>query len=296
VPAPSFVVAGTQKAATTWLYECLNEHGEVHVPAIKELHFFCDIKHCPKSRYGKGMDWYLGQFEAGAECTARGELSIDYMFYPEIARKLHAINPEMKILFILRDPIDRAYSAYWMHRRNHVDYPPFSDFLRRDSDIMARGLYYDQIQEFRKVFSDEQILTLVYEDIAKDPYAFTAKVFEFLGVEPSFRPKSALQLIAETKQLNPYLRLFVYRYAARILRFPPALWTWRLVKRVTGVKRSPSGAESGPKYPKMPEADKARLAEMFNDENEKLFDLIGRRIPEWQGSQKILRDNGNRSA
>lgn len=284
MPAPSFVVAGTQKAATTWLYECLNEHKEVHVPTIKELHYFCDLKYCPKSRHAKGLDWYLSQFEAGAPCTARGEFSIDYMFYPEIAEKLHEINPKMKILFILRDPVDRAYSAYWMHRRNHVDYPPFSDFVRRDNDLIERGFYYDQIQEFRKFFADNQMLTLVYEDIAKDPYAFTSQVFDFLGVDSSFRPKSALQVIAETKQFNPYLRVIVYRYAARILRFPPALWMWRMVKRVTGLKRRPSRAGFEPKYSKISEADRVRLIEMFKDENEKLFELIGRRISEWKGS------------
>lgn len=281
MPAPSFVVAGTQKAATTWLYECVNEHPQAHVSTIKEIHFFCDDSHCGKSRRAKGLDWYLSQFEAGPQCTARGEFSIDYMFYPEIAGKLHDLNPQMKIVFILREPMDRAYSAYWMHRRNHADYPPFSDFVQRENELVARGLYHDQIQNFRTYFSDDQMLILIYEDIAKDPYAFTSRVFEFLGIDPAVRPQSAVQLIAETKKLNPYLSTALYRYASRILRFAPALWTWRAVKRLTGLKRRPAGASGESKYPKMPDADRAHLAEIYREENERLFDLIGRRVEEW---------------
>jgi hypothetical protein len=280
VPAPSFVVAGTQKAATTWLYECLNEHPAVHVSSIKELHYFCDPSSCPKSRQAKGLEWYRDQFEGPPQYTTWGELSIDYMFYPEIAQKLYDINPEMKILFILRDPVERAYSAYWMHRRNHLDYPPFSDFVDREYDLVARGFYHDQIQKYREVFPDNQILMLIYEDIAKDPHAFTSRVFNFLGVDGDFNAKSALQLIAETKQLNPYLSRGLYRYAARVLRFPPALWIWRLFKRLTGIKRRRAGADS--KYPKMPNADRDRLAETYHDSNEKLFELLGRRISEWR--------------
>ncbi len=282
MPAPSFVVAGTQKAATTWLYECVNEHPAAHVSTIKEVHFFCDPARCDKSRRAQGLEWYLGQFESEPQCTTRGEFSIDYMFYPEIAGKLHELNPDMKIIFILRDPMDRAYSAYWMHRRNHLDYPPFSNFIGRDDDLVARGLYYDQIQNFRKFFSDDQMLILIYEDIAKDPYAFTSRVFEFLGIDQDFRPKSAVQLIAETKQLNPYLSKILYRYAARILRFPSALWMWRLVKRLTGVKRRRLGGDAKPKYPQLSDADRQCLAGIYRAENEKLFDLIGRRVVEWR--------------
>ena len=280
--APSFVVAGTQKAATTWLYECVNEHPQGHVSPIKELHYFCNPTHCDKSRAGKGLEWYLSQFEAASQCLVRGEFSIDYMFYPEIAAKLHDLNPEMKILFILRDPADRAHSAYWMHRRNHVDYPPLSEFIRRDDDIVSRGLYHDQIQNFRTHFSDDQILILIYEDIAKDPFAFVSKVFAFLGVDPEFRPKSASQLIAETKHLNPLLSKVLYRYAVRILRFPPALWTWRMVKGLTGIKARAAGSQQKSKYPDMSESDRSRLADIFEDENNKLYELIGRRITEWQ--------------
>jgi len=281
MPAPNFVVAGTQKAATTWLYECLNEHKDVHVSSIKELHFFCDPSNCGKSRQEMGIDWYLSQFETGVPCLARGECSIDYMFYPEIAGKLFRLNPQMKILFILRNPIDRSYSAYWMRRRNHVNYPPFSEFIKKEDELLARGLYFQQIQEFRKFFADEQILTLIYEDISKDPYAFVSQVFDFLDVNSKFRPNSATQMIAETKQLNPYLGLLLYRFAAGILRYPPVLWSWRHFKRLTGVKRSQLSRSSGQKYSSMGEADRIRLADIFVDENEELFELIGRRIVEW---------------
>jgi hypothetical protein len=282
MPVPSFVVAGTQKAATTWLYECMNEHPNVYVPTTKELHFFCEQRLCDKSRSGLGMDWYLNQFNCEQPYQATGEFSIDYMYYPDIASKLQTINPSMKVIFILRDPVDRAYSAYWMRRRNRRDCPPFSHYVHEDSEYVSRGFYCRQIERYRAFFPDDQLKILVYEDIAKDPYAFLSNVFRFIGVDPDFRPPSGAQLIAETKQISPLVSMLFYRHASRLLRFPPALWTWRAVKRLTGIKRQHSDSKATSKYLPIPEGDRRRLEVIYRDENELLFALLNRRVAEWQ--------------
>lgn len=282
----NFVVAGTQKSATTWLYECLNEHPQVCVPRIKELHFFCPEGRCGKSRWSNGMQWYREQFLPDEPFATRGELSVDYMFYPDVAEKLHALNPALKIIFILRDPVDRAYSAYWMGRRNATNYPPFGDFVNPDSDFVARGFYYRQIERYRRLFPDDQILILIYEDLAKDPQAFLSGVFSFLGVEPSFKPRAASQLIGETKAMSPWLSKLFYRHASRILRFAPALWTWRLFKRITGIKRAGTRKSNKPKYEAMSQAERDGLSALFRDENEKLFALLDRRIVEWTAQSR----------
>jgi len=283
MPLPTFVVAGAQKSATTWLYECMNEHPQVAVPTIKELHFFCDPADCGKSRKDLGMDWYLSQFSDTSPYRASGEFSIDYMYYPQVAGELHAFNPDMKVLFLLRDPVERAYSAYWMRRRNHPEFPPFTEFIRPDSEIVVRGYYHRQIQRFREVFPDEQLLTLIYEDLAKDPFAFAAQAFAFIGVDAQFRPPSATQLTGETKQLNPVLSALLYRHAAKLLKFPPALWGWRNFKRVSGIKGRQAGSVAGPKYATMCDDDRIRLHALYREENQRLFDLLGRRIADWQG-------------
>lgn len=276
-----FVVAGTQKSATTWLYECLNEHPQVCVPRIKELHFFCPEEHCPKSRWPRGMAWYREQFSPTQDFRARGELSVDYMYYTDVAPKLAGLNPGLKVIFILRDPVDRAYSAYWMGRRNAVDYPEFAEFLHPESDFVARGFYHRQIERYREFFPDSQILILVYEDIARDPQAFLARVFSFLGVDAAFAPPAASQIIGETKSMSPRLSKLFYRYAAKVLRFPPALWGWRMFKRITGIKRADRRSDNGPKYAPMTAEERRQLCVLYEEENEKLFALIDRRLTVW---------------
>jgi len=278
------MVAGTQKAATTWLYECLNEHPEAYVPSIKELHFFCEPDQCGKSRASHGLDWYKRQFSDQQPFLATGEFSIDYMYYPEVAAKLHDLNTSLKVLFILRDPVNRAYSGYWMSRRNHANFPPFSDFISPDSEIVARGFYHRQIERYRALFPDDQLKILIYEHIPRDPFAFLAEVFRFLDIDVTFRPTSAEQIIAETKAMNPRISSVFYRYASRMLRVQPVLWTWRHFKQVTGVKQRKFVSGSLSKYPTMHPDDHARLSDIYREETEKIFTLIGRRIPEWSSA------------
>ena len=280
--APSFVVAGTQKAATTWLYECLHEHPQVLVPPTKELHFFCPESECGKSRHGLGLDWYLSQFPDDARFKAKGELSIDYMDYPQVPRQLYELNPSLRVLFILRDPVDRAYSAYWMSRRNHTVFPPFSDYIDPETELVARGYYHRQLRRYLDVFPADQLKILIYEDLASDPHRILAEVFDFIGVDPEFRPASAKQVIAETKSLQPRTSRLLYRYLSRFQRFPGALWTWRRVKRLTGVKQAAANGARQPKYPALPEQQAARLRSIYREETEKLFQLLGRRVPQWR--------------
>ena len=276
---PTFLVAGTQKAATTWVYECLHEHPQVLVPRTKELHFFCPKGQCWKSRADLGHEWYLSQFPVRDE-KAWGELSVDYMFYPEVAATVTAHNPALRVLFILRDPSDRAYSAYWMNRRNKPDMPPFDDFVRADSDFVARGFYLRQIERYLALLAREQIKVMIYEDIHPDPRAFIGQVYEFLGVDPAFAPPSVNQSIAATRSLPPSLSRFVYRSVSPILQLPYVLPAWRAFKRTTGIKRS--GGEARPSgYAPMSNVVRARLDDLYRNENHRLFDFLGREIPQW---------------
>ena len=279
VALPTFVVAGTQKAATTWLYECLREHPEVFVSRPKELHFFCPKGQCWKSRADLGLEWYRAQFpETGYK--ALGELSIDYMFYPDVARQIAALNPKTRVLFILRNPVERAYSAYWMHRRGKAGMPPFAEFVRPDSDFVARGLYWHQIERYLAVLPREQIKVLIYESIRTDPKAFLSTVYRFVGVMDDFSPPSVHQNIGATKELPPMLSRLFYRKVSPILQHPVAAATWRAVKRTTGINRVREGAPST-SYAPLGAEEGARLRSLYREENERLFEFLGFRVAQW---------------
>ena len=278
---PNFIVAGTQKAATTWLHECLNEHPEVFVPKVKEVHFFCK-EPCEKSKNNLGTGWYISQFPDNKSFKAIGEISVDYMYYEHIAKEIFNFNPNMKILFILRNPVDRAYSAYWMNKRQKSNMPEFQEFIRVDHEIIDRGFYYNQIERYFEFFN-KNIKIFFYEDLLKNPEAFIKDVYSFLNVDNGFIPQTLYYKVASTRELGPLIGKVLYKYVAPILKKSALLTSlWRAVKFNTPAKRLFSvNKENTSKYKTINTNDRECLIKIYKEENKKLFDLIGRNIDEW---------------
>ena len=278
---PNFIVAGTQKAATTWLHECLNEHPEVFVPKVKEVHFFCK-EPCGKSKNNLGTGWYISQFPDNKSFKAIGEISVDYMYYEHIAKEIFNFNPNMKILFILRNPVDRAYSAYWMSKRHKSNMPEFQEFIRVDHEIIDRGFYYNQIERYFEFFK-KNIKIFVYEDLLKNPEAFIKEVYSFLNVDDGFIPQTLYYKVASTRELGSLIGKVLYKYVAPILKKSALLTSlWRAVKFNTPAKRLFSvNKENASKYKPINTNDRECLIEIYKKENIKLFDLIGRNIDKW---------------
>lgn len=282
---PGFMVVGAQKAGTTWLFECLNEHPEIFVPEMKEVHFFCPPERCRHSRRSQGEEWYLGLFPDDARYKAVGEMTTDYMYYGA-ADDLCRLNPEMKIVFMLRNPIDRAYSAYWMKRRHSLEVESFEQTLEDNSQLFDRGCYLRQIAPFVEKFGRDNVRVYIYEEFSEQPAEFFAGLCRFLGVDPGFLPKSLDQRVGETKPLPPVLGFLYYKVASRIINLPPVLPVWRFIRRNTRIKEvllgtKPAGAQ-GSSYEPMPASTRARLLERYRDDNEALFAFLGRDIPSWR--------------
>lgn len=288
---PNFMVVGTQKAATTWLYECLDEHPEVFVPETKELHYFCRAEDCRLSNRHRGDAWYERQFSSAEGMPAVGELTTDYMLLAYIADELVKFNPKLKVVFLLRHPVDRAYSAYWMRRRRRPDTPSFESMLEQQQDYITRGLYHAQITRFREHFPANQIRIYIYEEFVRQPGPFLADLFQYLGVKSDFRPLSTGKRIGASSEQGRASSFLIYRVASPVINQPGMRQLWRMMRRHTGVREllqgsnrtQPSSAEAAsPRYPPMADATRARLLSRFQRENERLFSLLGRDIPEWR--------------
>jgi len=194
-----FIGIGAQKAATSWVYACLYEHPEICAP-IKEIHFFS------RDRFEKGREWYEAQLSECDDDRKKGEFSTSYLFHPEAAARINAMYPEVKLICIIRNPIDRAYSQY----RNAIKameidkHTTFEQYLGKESSALEQGLYYQQLQRYFQYFSYKQFHLAVYEDIKKDPEAFMKAIYTFLGVDPEFRPVMLKRLINTAR--TPKLR------------------------------------------------------------------------------------------
>lgn len=282
---PTFIVVGTQKAATTWLSECLSEHPDVFVPDMKEVHFYCPANDCRFSRRQKGEQWYLNLFPDKGY-RAAGELTTDYMFYPSVAQDLFELNPGAKIIFLLRDPVDRAYSAYWMRRRHKTNLPPFREMLKQTNGYIERGLYHRQIVPYIELFGREQVRIYIYEEALADKISFISDIFAFLGVDPDYRPLALKTNVGGSRVLPKGMGFLLYKVISPVINLPGILPIWRFLRRNTNLhdwvldRFTPANGQSAD-YPAMSPDDRAFLADIFLKENQRLFELLGHDIPQW---------------
>jgi hypothetical protein len=130
---PTFIGIGAQRAGTTWAYNCLAQHPDVYMSEKKELHFFY-------AHYARGLDWYAAQFSAAGDAVARGEISPDYMYSREALANMARDLPGVRLFAILRNPIDRAISAYSL-RQERNEGVSFGEACRRVPGLIYRGRY-----------------------------------------------------------------------------------------------------------------------------------------------------------
>lgn len=194
----SFFVVGAQKAGTTSLHHLLTGHPDVVLPKIKETKFFADDR-----EYAKGFHHYhemhFGHAHHGA---VLGEVDPEYMLFPYVPRRLAEYSPDAKIIFVLRHPIDRAYSHFLMSTRRGFERMGFLEALRAEPSRLAsnddrydrwlfrqvhfsyleRSRYSTLILRYLQHFSAEQCLILRFEELIDDIPGTYSKILEFLGL------------------------------------------------------------------------------------------------------------------
>lgn len=279
---PDFLVVGARKSATTWLHDCLSHHPGIFVPPEKEVHFFCPDE-CPKSRRDRGVEWYEEIFPDD-EGIVPGELSVDYMYYRDsTAEEIAELYPSTKLIFLLRNPVDRAYSAYWMKRHSNPGMDEFRAYIDEDHPFIDRGFYYRQIERFLHQFPEDQIEIFFHDDLVEDSEALIQDVFRFLGVDDTFVPPTLGEKVGSTRVFSSPVTRLAYQGGKQVLQVPVFLDLWRWLKRKTPIRRLLFGADgSRTTYPEMEEETRERLLSIYREENRKLFDLVGRKLDSWQ--------------
>ena len=169
---PNLIVIGAQKCGTSGLHYYLSLHPETSMSKPKELNFFIAERNFPR-----GLDWYRAHFDARA--TVRGESSPNYTAYPQhvgVPERMHAIVPDAKLLYMVRDPIDRI-AAHWVHnfakRREKGDLR--ATLMHPNTSYLARSHYYTQLQQFLRVYPREQILLVEQDELRDQPHGDAAE-------------------------------------------------------------------------------------------------------------------------
>lgn len=207
---PNFLIAGAAKAGTTSLYYYLNEHPEIYMSPIKEPKFITSnfIKF-PFKGIGdekvekniiKNWDSYLELFSGVKEEKAIGEASADNLYYYE--QSIFYIKKflgDVKIIIILRNPIERAFSSYIHLVRDNREFLTFEEALEQEEirkkenwefiwHYKSVGFYYNQVKAYLENFSNVKIY--LYDDFKENPLKVVQDIYRFLGVDDSFVPKN----------------------------------------------------------------------------------------------------------
>ena len=196
---PDFLILGAQKAGTTALYAYLRWHPQITGPSFKEVSFF-------DRHYARGERWYRAHLPVRRSGIV-GEASPSYLFHPLAPERVARMLPRARVIALLRDPVDRAFSHYQHEVALGREELPFEDALAREDERMegeldrmlrdpayfsypwwnytyaARGRYAEQLERWLAAFPREQLLALFTEELAADTAGTYGRVLDFLGVE-----------------------------------------------------------------------------------------------------------------
>jgi hypothetical protein len=183
---PDFAYIGTSKAGSTWLFNALAGHPEVYLASNKGLYFF-------DQHFDKGQQWYLDQFRGAGDRPAVGEISHSYLSSPQAPARIAELNPDMRLLVCLREPVDRAFSDYLDLVKNGQYDGPFTAALEQFPRLLDRGRYATHLQRYLDIFPQEQLHVSLFDDLRTDPQAYADEVFGFLGVRRLELPPADLK-------------------------------------------------------------------------------------------------------
>ena len=270
---PDFVVAGVPRASTTTLAAHLRELDEVVLPPVKEPHFF-------SLHRSYGLDWYAGLYRGARPDQRCGDITPAYLVHPGAVADMAQTLPDAKVVVVLRNPVDRAYSHFWLNQWKGVERNDFEGGLAAEPDRLRRnprsvqyayvrsGHYARWLRELYDHVPEERVHVVLFDDMVANLGETLAGVCRHIGVTPPDRVEKK-----HTNHHGPVRSVWVSTVARHVPG--PACRTLRRWNSSPG------------KYPPMAPETRARLVDAFAADHADLVDLLGRALP-W-GAQPDVR-------
>ncbi|MBL7923954.1 MAG: sulfotransferase [Bacteroidia bacterium] len=310
--SPNFFIVGAAKAGTTSLYQYLSQHPDVYMSPIKEPNFFAtdiqleairpevkerlrlldassflrgDMKKTMHRAFITKPDEYAALFRFAAGKKAIGEASASYLFSDKAAANIHQYNPDARIIMILRNPVQRAYSHYLMDRRMAVTGLPFEEALEEERKHPVRswgstslylelGLYAGQVKRYLDLFPRDQVLILLNEELREHPEDTMKRVYAFLGVDTAFSTNFEKEFNAAAVPRNTLVKkiISVNLLRVKVRRALKNSFLKRFIRKALFAKP----AEERPSA-----AVNARLLEYYKNDIQSLSKLIQKDLSKW---------------
>ena len=295
---PNFLILGAAKSGTTAIYTYIKQHPQIYMSPRKELRYFSNHIEVPNNvpmdyvhRGVKTLEEYEHYFDAITSETIYGESSPMYLYYPGVAERIKETIPNAKLFAILRNPVDRAYSAYTHGLREWKEpAKSFEEALSLESEreqigwgmlwqFTKVGFYYQQLKRYYDIFDPGQIMVVLYDDLRRSVDNLLKDIFTFLKVDPDFNPDTSARPnvsgFPKSKLTHEMMRhLFltdnpIKRIGRKIFRDKFRRQTINNIRELNLEKR------------KMSQETRKELNQVFYEEIQNLEKLIDRDLSHW---------------
>ena len=289
---PDFYVVGAQKCGTTSLWSYLRKHPQVFLPKMMEPSYFVTAPQPPefKGHYCAGdLETYQRLYTDANGYKAVGDRSVGYLWDRDVAKRIHAVAPQARIIIILRDPVERAYSHYHMSVAHEGDSLSFWEALHRDNSEWVRsncwwkqhhmyielGLYYEQVRRYLDTFGKDQVGFYFLDDLESDPLKVMSAICGQIGVDPTLLNTKEIRrarnqgLVPRSRWLYDVARFTVSR-KVRDKILPRSVDEWMRQNRLLFKPYKPQWTTEEGRY----------LQSIYEPDLCRLEELLGRKLPQ----------------
>jgi hypothetical protein len=295
---PNFIIIGAPRAGTTSLYHYLRQHPQIVMSRVKETHYFAylasqfetDYKIAPRSKWVvTSLEEYEALFDIKKDTKAIGEASPSYSYAPGIPQQIKAHIPDVKLILIVRNPIERAYSTYLKNRREGTEPRSFEDALLQEIKTPSKvvcsenyyiraGMYFEHITRYRSHFDKSQLKVVFQEDLQNTPLQVLEDIFAFLGVDTTFLPDVSVRF---NEAMPPLVvkknsgRQFMKTLTRRIREYLPQKLYFSLLNIQYALNKKVAV------YPALPAPLRALLRDYYMQDVQNLQNLLERDLSHW---------------
>jgi len=318
MPKPNFLIIGAQRAGTTSLFNYLKQHPDIYGSKMKEPRFFLFDGENPKfdgpekeksaARFQElrqisitNFQDYCELFHAATGQKAIGEASPHYLYCPRAAERIRHYLPDTKIIAILRDPVERAYSNFFLQgpSAKMQSIAKFAQAVREEENhrlddiwdgaihYVRKGFYYTQLMRYYKAFNQNRIRVYLHSDMRDNPHGLLQDIFRFLEVDDTFitdmskRYSESSRKVAESPSMN---KLFLKKILGTLARpFFSDEVRHSIHQKLVSYFESRNASSV---MPLLPSELRGKLIETYREDIIKLQDLLQRDLSQWLRVEK----------
>ena len=293
---PNTFLIGAQKSATTSFYNWIAQHPDICGPeSIKDVGFFLDDR-----LYNKGLSFLSKAYKSHYnQQKIILHSNVNYIYFEEALKKIHSLGSDTKFVLILRNPVERAISAYYFFKQRGLEEREMTQAFMEEETLKdsgslqelcdftykEHGLYAKQINQFYKYFDKDKLLVLFFEDLKNEPFKELSKAFKFLGIDDSFKPnlnhenKTGVPSSKVVQKLIHGENRIKKALVHNVLDMLVSLETKNKIKKSIGERFM---KESNSMKKDTPENFKKELYSYYMSEIENLEELLQRDLSEWK--------------